>query len=136
MKLNGIKFTDFSGLISRVIYDDVFLLAIIDWNGIDNDNKVAILNSMGFEEFSDVTAKQKCSMAIIVPVANGGLDLDNCRLHISTIGRLPDTSIHEDVKEYLTQEEIKSENIVELSTQEKIAILKDLIPSIDMREVI
>lgn len=135
MKLNNTEFKNLSECFSSVLNAEDFVLVIFDWNKLSYDVRVRILDSVGFDEDSEELAKDYCTAAVIVWRNNTFIDFNNCQLHISTVGYLPDVEVFQYIKECFLRSEIDFENMVELNIMERFHVLSEIIPSIDMREV-
>lgn len=135
MKLNDNELENLSERFLSIIDVENFALAVIDWSKLGYNTRIGILTSIGFDEDAEDLAEEYCTAAVIIQKKNSILDFNNCWLHISTIGRLPDIEVLQYIKECFLRSEVDFENVVELNIEERFYILGEIIPSIDMREV-
>lgn len=133
--LLGNKETNYSIVLKKTITCGSFDMILLDWFAMNEKTRKAIISYCGNND-DESMATQRCTAAIIIPRENSGLRLNNCRLHISTIGNIDPSDISGFITEQLQGDATRLENPVTLTGREKIEILGSLIPTIDMREVI
>lgn len=121
----------------KIIVGQKFDIILLDWFEMDKETRMAILEYTVDSKDEKPNASQECTAAIIIPRdTDGKLRLDNCRLHISTIGRIDPSNISGFINKYLGGNTDKLENPITLSGADKVAILCSVVPMVDMRGVV
>lgn len=134
--LLGNKGTNYPIVIRKIITEDFFNIILLDWFAMNKETREAIVLYCKDDDDGKITATQQCTAVVIIPRENTGLQLNSCRLHISTIGNIDPSDITGFITECLQGDVDRLENPVTLSGCEKVEILCSMIPVIDMRGVV
>lgn len=130
------KEQDYQIVIKKTIVKQNYNIILLDWFNMYKETREAILEYAISEADKRPKASSKCTAAVIIPRNDGKLDFNNCRLHISTIGRIDPSDISGFINKYMGGNANRLENLVTLSGCEKVMILCMMLPSLDMRGVV